>query len=182
MNHKLSLLTVVALALFSGCAHSDLVSISNSSASLGFDRQTGKLVSFVNKEKDIELIDQASVEGLPWRLEAADPEALSGKGECRVSFKRHGRRGLDITYAYPGDNPLEARIQVSLDKERPMSHWRISLDGLDETMGGSVACPVVSGLKTVDNADLLMPSWLGHIVHDPTGKYSQAYPGAGEYR
>ena len=177
MNHKLSLLTVVALALFSGCAHSDLVSISNSSASLGFDRQTGKLVSFVNKEEDIELIDQASVEGLPWRLEAADPEALSGKGECRVSFKRHGRSGLDITYAYPGDNPLEARIQVSLDKGRPMSRWRISLDGLDESFGGSVACPVVGGLKTVDNADLLMPSWLGHIVHDPSGKYSQAFPG-----
>ena len=179
---KWIIVPLALLALLCGCSRSGDVRISNSKASISFDRQTGKLISFVDKTNSTELIDPSAVNGLPWSLSPS--ESVDDK-EFKVSIKKRVRDRVEITWKGPGESPLEVHIDVSLEKDRPMSHWRASFSGLKSTGGSRVVCPVVSGLKPYPNADLAMPSWLGNLIHDPTGNatpekpavYNQDYPG-----
>ena len=173
VSHKILLASVLALALFSGCADPDIVTVSNSSLSLGFERRTGKLVSFFDKGSSRELIDPAAVDGLPWRLPSSE---VSEPEEYKVSFKKRGGNRLEILWKGVGDSPVEVLMGVSLEKGRPMSHWRASFSGLRGTGCSRVVYPVVSGVRSYANADLLMPSWLGSVIHDPAGNASEEKP------
>ena len=132
MNRSASILCVLALLAFSGCSGggSGIVEIGNDRASLGFERLTGRLVSFLDKDNDYEFIDPSAVEGLPWKVDPADPDSFSQDGEYKVTFRKRGRSRVDIRWKYKGDVPLVVRMTVSLEENRPMAHWRASFSGL----------------------------------------------------
>ena len=137
MNRSLALFCSVLLLGSWGCARSELVEIKNDIFSIGFERQTGKLVSMVSRADSREFIDPSAVDGLPWRIENSSYEAVPVDGDCKVSFKKHGRDKLDITWKYEGENPFEVLVSVFLEKDSPMSHWRASFKGLKDYLSGS---------------------------------------------
>ena len=151
-------LTTLLLALGACSGVGKTVEISNGSLTVGFERSTGRLVSFRGTR---ELIDSAAVEALPWKEETLQSQPYT------VSFRKHGARRVDILWLYPSK---EVRLEVSLEKDRPLSHWRLS---------PGVTGPVISGVKPYANADLLVPTWLGKLVHDPSegDSFSQRFPG-----
>ena len=169
-----------------GCSRSSMVEIGNECASLGFDRQTGRLVSFVEKSHSREFIDPSSVTSLPWRLDPAEPGSFNQDTGYKVTFRKHGKDCLDIFWEYGGESPLEVKMTVSLEKDRPLSHWRASFKGLKAICSDGVTYPVVSGLKEYANADLVLPTWLGILTHDPAEgasadkpvRYSRSFPGS----
>lgn len=187
MNRSASILCVLALLAFSGCSGggSGIVEIGNDRASLGFERLTGRLVSFLDKDNDYEFIDPSAVEGLPWKVDPADPDSFSQDGEYKVTFRKRGRSRVDIRWKYKGDVPLVVRMTVSLEENRPMAHWRASFSGLKAIMSDGVTYPVITGVKPYANEDLVMPSWLGTLIHDPAEGssedkpkvYSRSFPG-----
>ncbi|MBQ8061664.1 MAG: hypothetical protein IJ205_06985 [Bacteroidales bacterium] len=170
----------------SGCSRSSLVEIGNDCASLGFDRQTGRLVSFVEKSHSREFIDPSAVTSLPWRLDPAEPGSFDQETGYKVTFRKHGRDCIDIFWEYGGESPLEVKMTVSLEKDRPLSHWRASFKGLQAICSDGVTYPVVSGLREYANADLVLPTWLGILTHDPAegataekpARYSRSFPGS----
>ena len=181
------IICALLLAGLWGCAGDpEVVQIANSKMSLGFERGTGKLLSFRDKGNDHEFIDPSAVTGLPWALSGADPGAFSQDGTCRVSFKRHGRSAVDIVWEYEGNVPLVVKLAVSLEKDRPMSHWNISLDCMKGTGIDGVVWPVVSGMKSYAHADIVQPSWLGVLTRDPAENatedrpavYTRSFPGS----
>lgn len=176
MNRLVTSLCAALLLCAWGCARSELVEIKNDSFSLGFERQTGKLVSMVSKADSREFIDPSAVDGLPWRIENSSYEAVPVDGDCKVSFKRRGRDKLDISWKYEGENPFEVFVSVCLEKDRPMSHWRASFKGLKDTGCSRVTCPALSGVKVFDNADLVVPTWLGNLIHDPAVNATEEKP------
>lgn len=188
MKKYLFSLLVPVIFCVSGCVRegSDLVTIQSPSISLGFERETGKLVSFVDKVGNKEFIDPDAVTGLPWKLAPSSANSFSQDAEHTVSFKKRGRNGIEVTYKYGGEAPLEVRLDVSLEKDRPMSHWKASFTGLKNTGSGEVSWPVVTGVKAYDNADLALPTWLGVLTHDPAEKateekpvvFSRSFPGS----
>ena len=134
-----------------GCSRSSMVEIGNECASLGFDRQTGRLVSFVEKSHSREFIDPSSVTSLPWQLDPAEPGSFNQDTGYKVTFRKHGKDCLDIFWEYGGESPLEVKMTVSLEKDRPLSHWRASFKGLKAICSDGVTYPVVSGLKEYAN-------------------------------
>lgn len=148
-----------------GCTRSDVVEIRGGGISLGFDRQTGRLVSFQDVGRSRELIDPSAVTGLPWRLEEVSSESALDHG--KVSFRKRGGGEMDISWTYGGECPVEVIVSVSLEKDRPVTHWRASYKGLKEAGCAGVTCPVISGIKAYDNADLMTASWMGELIHDP---------------
>lgn len=175
-----------AMLLFAfGCSRSDTVRISNGKLTLGFERETGKLVSFLVTESSREMIDAQAVDSLPWALLISDKkQSLDGR-PCSVRFRKHGRDKVSIVWIYPGEASFEVQVDVSLEKGRPMSHWRASFKGLQGHRSARVSCPVVSGIKAYEHADMVMPSWLGNLIHDPAKnatekkpvKYNRGFPG-----
>ena len=178
MNRPAFFLCILGLMVFSGCSRngSGLVEISNDKASLGFERGTGRLVSFVDKEKAYEFIDPAAVSGLPWKVDPADSVPFSQDGEYKVKFRKHGDSQVEIRWKYKGEIPLEVRMTVFLEEDRPMTHWRTSFSGLKAIRSSGVTCPVISGVKAYENADLVMPSWLGDVIHDPANGSTEDKP------
>ena len=169
MNRSAFILSLVVLLGLSGCSRnaSGLVEIGNDKASLGFERSTGKLVSFFDKGNAYEFIDPSAVEGLPWKVDPADPGSFSQDADYKVTFRKHGNSQVDIRWKYKGDIPLDVKMTVSLEKDRPMAHWRASFKGLSGVRSDGVTYPVVTGLKAYEYADLAMPTWLGVLNHDP---------------
>ena len=168
-----------------GCNRSDMVRISNGKVSLGFERQTGRLLSFRVADGAREMIDSSAVDGLPWALLLTDKKNDIKNLPYTVTFKKRGRDRVHIIWNYTGGAPFEVAVDVSLEKGRPMSHWRSSFKGLSGHESARVSCPVISGIRAYDNADLIVPANRGHLVHDPGLKatetkpvsYSQGFPG-----
>ena len=178
---KTMLIFAVVLFGLAGCNRTGgLVEISNANLSLGFERQTGKLVSFVDKTKGVEMIDSAAVKGYPWRL--AGEENFTQDAGYTVSFKKKNPESLNIVWKYAGENPVEVSMDVTLEKSRPMSHWRASFKGLEPVKCESVIYPVISGVKAYENADLILPSWLGNLRHDPAEDATEEKPKVYKYR
>ena len=74
-------ISLFAMLLFAfGCSRSDMVRISNGKLTLGFERETGKLVSFLVTESSREMIDAQAVDSLPWALLISDKkQSLEGR-------------------------------------------------------------------------------------------------------
>lgn len=181
---RLFLLTAILIGTL-GCGRSDRVTIDNGCVSLGFERQTGKLVSFVNKVTDCDLIDLTAVESLPWSLSHGGGEVIPQNDPMDVQIKKKRKDQVRIVWIFGGEMPLEVKMDVWLEKGQPMSHWRTSFNGLINTRSSTVTAPVISGIRTFENADLVMPSWLGNLIHDPAqnasdekpARFSQGFPG-----
>ena len=162
--------TLVLLSLISaGCSRDDsgLVDISNGRIIVSFERQTGKLVSFFDAERQYEFIDSLSSHAIPWRIDGPDTDKSYLEQPFAVSFKKFGRSKLGITWRGVGKDPLVVSMDVSLDKNSTMSRWKASFKGIKDIGGTSVVYPVFSGVKTYQNAELVIPTWLGTLVHDP---------------
>ncbi|MBR0532484.1 MAG: hypothetical protein IJJ96_07745, partial [Bacteroidales bacterium] len=95
MKKQTILLSLLASACLMGCYRSQVVELRSDSLSLGFDRQTGKLVSFKELNEYRELIDPMAVEGLPWSLEGVFSDAMSNADDYEVTFKRRGKGKMD---------------------------------------------------------------------------------------
>ena len=162
------MLVIVSVA---ACSDKDsgLVELSNGIISLGFERETGKLVSFESVKDNCELIDSASVISLPWRLGTLD----TAKTPAKVVFKRRNNKCLVIEWHYPA---FEACVKVRLDKDRPMSYWKASVKGLSSLDANSLSCPVVDGMKHYEKEVLLEPSWMGALISDPASLAKEDKP------
>lgn len=153
------------------------VRIGNGISSLGFDPSDGRLVSFIDKATGYEYIDSSAVASLPWRLYNEDCATDFLGRDGKVSFKRRGRNRLTILWEYGGEAPLKVRMEVSLEGNRPISHWRAAFTGLAANECDAVSYPVVSGLKPYARADLLRGTiWMGSLVHDPADGATEAEP------
>ncbi len=166
----------VAVAFLSACSSPDIIHIDSENISLGFERKTGKLVSFTDNRNDRELIDSSAVKGLPWKLTAADPDVFNQDEGYTVSFKKRGKSSVDIIWQYNAAVPLRVEMSVFIEKDKPMTHWRASFSGLKGVRSDEVCYPVVSGMYAYPNADLVQPSWLGLLTHNPAANASEAKP------
>ncbi|WP_099463989.1 DUF6259 domain-containing protein [Parabacteroides provencensis] len=161
----------ILLAFTSGCTntlHGDVVSIDNGKIKLGFERSTGKLISFSDIATSYEYIDSAAVEGLPWLLDVAAGTPAPEKLPTKVSFQKPDPLTLNIEWQQAdGTNGLKVIASVSLDKEKALSYWNIKVEGMGEQNIQNVKFPVIAGIKDLGNEELAAATWLGSLIKNP---------------
>lgn len=152
-----------------------VISIDNGKIELGFERSTGKLISFSDIETSYNYIDSSAVEGLPWSLNVAAGSSPLGKLPTKVSFKKPDPFTLNIKWEQAdGTDGIKVLASVSLDKEKPLSYWNIKVEGMKEQNIQQVKFPVIAGIKDLGNEELAVSTWLGSLINNPRAGMTNA--------
>ncbi|HNQ87399.1 MAG TPA: DUF6259 domain-containing protein [Verrucomicrobiota bacterium] len=166
------LLCAVALALPAGTA--DVVRIGTSYLEVGVDRDSGRVVEFLDVVSGQDLIGAATGIGGCWELEWAGspPSKLSpAAAQARRVRTLEGREpGLRIEWSRFGQvgmPDLEVHVTVRLDRHRPASRWGITVNGLGSIPIQSLRFPRLLDLATLEHERLAMPFWAGLLSENP---------------
>ena len=124
--------------IFSGCSgdSDDIIYISNSKISLGFDKSSGFLVDFKDITNSYQYLENNATTNPPWIIEIFNNqknESISVKTANAFSYSRPDPETLRLTWSdFPevDNKELQVTVSITLDDEDPLSSWEISLEGL----------------------------------------------------
>jgi hypothetical protein len=154
------------------CVHRDdqdkIIFIENGKIKVGFEKSTGKLVSFAAHE----YIDPQIVDGLPWEVRVHPSSNHPAKiGEIIPSNFRYSKpdpfcirlkwRGI------PEMKGVEIEAEISLDQNNALSYWKINIKGAKGKQIAGVVFPKISGIKELGKEKLVVPAWTGELMDDP---------------
>jgi len=135
--------------------------LGNGLVELGFDGQTGALVSLVDQATDCELLRHRDAPRRLFRLTLLDCSQremahLDANEATRLTWRRiRSRNGLSLRLHLDGfaKSAAAVTVTITLRAGSPLSTWRLRVTGLEA--GYSVhqlTCPVVSGLMRAGDA------------------------------
>ncbi|NLB26595.1 MAG: hypothetical protein GX820_07885, partial [Bacteroidales bacterium] len=193
----LFLLIPVLLFAFYGCKNStgsgDIVFIENGKLKLGFEKNTGKFVSFTDVENSYEFIDKNIVDRLPWEIKFHSIPAESGEtskiAPFRFKFSKPDPLTLILKWeGFEKTQNLSVKAKISLDPEKALSYWGVEVGGIEGTLIENLFFPVIKGIKEMGNEELASPAWMGDLIKNPrevlagrsasARKFTWSYPGS----
>jgi len=172
----LVLFSVCLLLPFTGCnsgAEGPTLIIENGKIELGFDKQDGTISYFREVEGSRELIDTSIIHGSLWEM-----DIIKSSGIEKVDMYA----AANFSYSIPDpstlllewsdfqsleNKDLKIVAKVSLEKDKAMSNWSISLEGTKGLEISRVVFPRVNGLLDMGNEHLAVPTWLGYLYNNP---------------
>lgn len=199
-NIKLSLLFVPFACLLiyvlpccNGNAGEENVYIDNGKIKLGFSKQTGALTAFRDLVNSYDHLDDTIITGTPWQIELHNPSEISTLdiyGASEFHYSKPGPLTLVLEwnhFDHPESGNLNVTAVVSLDENKPLSSWKISVKGIKGIQISRVAFPLIAGIKNIGNEYLAVPVWMGQLMKDPRNnlaksqgevkKFEWSYPG-----
>lgn len=168
----------------------DIVFIENGKIKLGFENKTGKLVVFNDLINNYDFIDQRVVNELPWEinfhLNQKNSLQINKLSPSKFSYSKSDPQTLILCWEdFNGLDNFKVNAEISLDKNKALSYWDISIDGLRDKALTSVVFPKITGIKDMKNEELVIPDWMGSLMSEPrealkngSGKMQWNYPGA----
>jgi len=145
-----------------------VISISNGKIKLGFDKVSGKLISFQNVKTSYDYISQKAVNGVPWRLIVAKGQPAIENIPTQVVLAKTSPLSLEMKWRQTTDKKgPEVIVSVSLDNNKALSYWNIKVNNIKGFHIESVQFPVFEGIKDLGDEDLAVASWLGNLIHHP---------------
>lgn len=154
--------------------------IDNGKLKLGFNKDNGALLVFQDVINNYEFLDEKTTTELPWQINFHQSED---------SIETGGITPLDFDYSKPdsltlvlkwrnfkelGNKDLQITAEITLDKEKSLSYWKISLDGIQGHLIKSVIFPKINGIKDLEQEKLAVPTWMGQLLNNPRGLLSES--------
>lgn len=162
-------LFAIALVFGSCSMHPDslsIVSIDNGSLCLGFDAETGHLVSL--RDGGEEYIDSTAVTTLPWVLHQMSGASKALQLPTALNIKRLSKRQLQLHWTQAdGAQGLEVKVLVELERKRSLSYWSIEVLNAEGLALSEIHFPYITGIKPLEDEKLAASTWLGSLYNKP---------------
>lgn len=158
---------------------------------LGFDCRYGRLVTFRDKVRSFDAVQENNPLAL-WSVERTDGAAVTADRARTFSWHalENARSGLRLTWSgfdLPSAPAFQVNVEVALDGDRAASRWRLCLENLGGTAIRSVHFPRLGTLRAQVGETLSAPLWMGEqtrnarpLLNPPGGRgdrWEWEYPG-----
>ncbi|SDM66446.1 DUF6259 domain-containing protein [Kriegella aquimaris] len=174
------LVCFIMLGSLVSCGSNDVgedLSIDNGKLKLSFSTENGSLVDFQDLIHDYEFLDDTGTLELPWEVNFNESQDSLTAAPANFTYSKSGPLKVILKWSgFKGETHKDFGItaEVTLDEEKALSYWKISLDGTHGKQINSVVFPKISGLKNMGEEKLAVPTWMGQILDDPREYLSQS--------
>ncbi len=190
---RITLKARILLAMFicficfslSGCKYGHdgkIITLENGKIELGFDRETGALIVFNDLINTHEYLDTNVKPGSLWKvafLRGSDIETIDMTNSSGFRFSKSDKT-LTLTWDnFSGIENKDFKVvaTVTLDADKPISSWGISVVGTAGEKVHQVVFPVISGIKDLGHEYLAVPFGLGQLYKEPREQLSRIEEG-----
>ena len=169
----------------------DIVFIENGKIKLGFEKSSGKLVAFNDIINSHEFIEPDVVNELLWEVRfhrsSGDPNQPGELIPSKFRYSKTDPFSIVLKWqGFEGMKGFKVKAEISLDKNKALSYWKIFIRGSEGKQITGVIFPKIQGIKELGEEELVIPGWTGELMHDPRGELSKrgskrmeyVYPGA----
>ena len=169
------------------------INIDNGIMTLGFNKQNGSLTSFNDLANTWEWLDGNAASGSPWEIEfdkTGSNETINIGDAGKFSYSKPDPSKIVLKWKKFNDpeiRNLEVEATISLDKDKALSYWKISVNNIENRQIRQVIFPRIAGLREAGEEYLAVPQWMGQIMKDPRKnlaagrgrikRYEWIYPG-----
>ena len=187
LNH---LLTILIILLITSCIDkSEPLTLSNNLSQTKFVGKKGYM-QFKNGFSDGSLENDITAIS-PWEIQYTAKDGKKSLSVSDASRFRHWRPN-DTTlilewdrFRIPEAVNAAVTIIVSMERTRPFTYWRISLDSIAGLQIDNLNFPRISLCKSINSESLAVPEWMGQILQNPRSflagtksrKFEWSYPG-----
>jgi hypothetical protein len=186
----------LVIHILSGCSNKNAdenIYIENGRLKLGFDKETGSLSCFRDLLDSYDWLDENTIPGSPWEIDFLQPDGIETI-DIRTAAKFKYSKPNPVTlilewkrFSGTENKNLEVAVTITLENEKALSQWKISVNNLGDNQIKQVIFPRIAGLKDQGEEYLAVPQWMGQIMKDPrkhlseiegnVKKFEWAYPG-----
>jgi len=169
----------------------EIIEIGNGKISLAFEKATGKFIAFNDIANSHEFINQEVVKGLPWEVRFDSPSNNQSQANETIpsKFRYSKPDSLTIILEWEGFKEMKGfkvKAKINLDEEKALSYWKIFVDGIKGNPIRGVVFPKIEGITESGEEKLVIPGWMGELMHNPRVALSAGqikrmewvYPGA----
>lgn len=173
--------------------HEQNIYIDNGKIRLGFDRETGYLADFKDIVNSHDYLDKRIINSPPWDIElfhVPDSSMVNLSATSLFSYSKPDERTLILTWKEFQDinnKDFQVTARITLEDNRPMSSWKVSIEGMDGELIHKVVFPKIAGINDPGDEILAVPFWMGQKLLNPRShlsamedrekKYEWDYPG-----
>ncbi|HLF35308.1 MAG TPA: DUF6259 domain-containing protein [Cyclobacteriaceae bacterium] len=171
----------------------ETIYINNGKIELGFDKNSGKLVSFRDLISSFDILDSGTDQGSPWEIEFLT-KTRSGRADNSLStqfkYSKSGPSSIILQWRDFKEvdyKDLIVTVRIRLDEDKPLSYWNISVEGIKGLAIRRVIFPKIPGIRRMPNEHLAIPAWMGQLVREPRDllakrpgiekRFAWSYPG-----
>ncbi|MEL7587808.1 MAG: DUF6259 domain-containing protein [Prolixibacteraceae bacterium] len=182
-QYFLILIAICFIALFNQCdsnlTSGEIVFIENGKIKLGFEKGTGKFVSFSDMNDSYDFITRNLVDGLPWEVNfqtsSTDPAPNSKVNPLKFSFLKPDPRTIILKWEkFEGMKDFVIQAKVSLDEDKALSYWNIHVEGIQGGLIENLIFPRIIGIKDMGHEELAISTWMGNLIKDPRGVLAES--------
>lgn len=166
------LLFYLVIHILSGCSNKNAdenIYIENGRLKLGFDKETGSLSCFRDLLDSYDWLDGNTIPGSPWEIDFLQPDGIETI-DIRTAAKFKYSKPNPVTlilewkrFSGTENKNLEVAVTITLENEKALSQWKISVNNLGDNQIKQVIFPRIAGFKrsgrrisgcaTVDGSD-----------------------------
>ena len=198
IKNRISFVLLLCLAMvFLPCCNNSVTEhnayIENGKIMLGFDKKTGAFLVFRDLVNSQDFLDENIVPGSPWEIDlfqSSDVDTLNINTASKFRFSKPDSLTLVLKwkkFAGLKNKNFQITATVTLEENKPLSSWKISLEGIEGKYISRVVFPRIAGIKDSGEEFLAVPAGMGQIMKDPRAhlskiqskikKYEWSYPG-----
>lgn len=181
---------------FLGCKQNNShqnITIENGKIELSFDKNTGAFRAFKNLENSFDFLDSNSLSNSLWEidlLESSGIETIDMTDASGFHFSKRDPYSLVFTwddFKEIENKGFKVTAIIALKKDKPLSSWKISVEGIKGQEISKVVFPKINDIKDMGDENLAAPYWMGVKMKNPRNylskiegkekKYNWEYPG-----
>lgn len=193
--HLILYCSIVFSCLF-GCKSSEAeqnATIDNGKIKLGFNIITGTFEVFKNYHNSYNFLDPKKLSESLWKLDLLQPSGIKTidmSAAADFHFYKQDAYTLVLTWDHFKEiknKHFKVIATVKLIENKPLSSWKISVEGINNEQVSRVVFPIISGIKDLGDENLAVPYWMGEKMKNPRThlskingtekKYVWQYPG-----
>ena len=147
------------------------LSLDNGKIKLTFSPDNGSLVEFFDLVHGYEFLAEDKTRELPWEINFNQSQDHIN-APLNFEYSRPDPLTLVLKWGdFEGESNKQLTITaaITLDKDKALSYWKISLDGTQGKEINSVVFPKINGFKDLGQEKLAIPNIMGELVSDPRG-------------
>jgi hypothetical protein len=169
-------LLLIITILLQSCILNDKnekISVENEKLLLSFDRNSGALLTFTAKGDPYPFLDDTVPSFSPWEIEITDTTGAQIIGINNAGRFRHRKTGDTAIimewdrFIIPSAQNLTVSTVITLEKNKSMTSWKISLDGISGMNVGKVVFPRIKIAENEGEEYLAIPEWMGQLIKGP---------------
>ncbi|TVZ58636.1 hypothetical protein NA63_1141 [Flavobacteriaceae bacterium MAR_2010_105] len=147
--------------------------IENGIIELHFDKDSGKLLAFRNVDRGYDFIDSESLKESLWEIDIVHETGIKTLDMTSASgfhYSKTDAHNLTLIWDNFKDitnNNFKITAYVSLEKNKPLSSWKIAVEGMKGERVSKVVFPKISGIKDLGHEYLAAPYWMGVLMKNP---------------